>query len=125
MAYRPTEYPRVGAGRYYYIMYKNLERTRVGTRVWKPRVKRVYISGRVVDVKRGRVEKRNGKMVHGIKFYYVNTRRPYTAHRGRTRYRVSRTEMIIEKVVELPKDARNIRLTTSKREAQPTLMEVR
>jgi len=125
MVYRPTEYPRVGTGRYYYVMYENLERTRAGTRVWKPRVKRVYISGRVVDVKRGRVEKRNGKMVHGIKFYYVNTRRPYTAHRGRTRYRVSRTEMIIEKVVELPKDARNIRLTTSKREAQPTLIEVR
>ena len=125
MAYRPTEYPRVGGGRYYYIMYENLERTRAGTRVWKPRVKRVYISGKLLDWEKGRVRKRTGKVVNGIKFYYENTRKGFTAHRQGTRYKVSRAKMVVEKVVELPKDTRNIRLTTSKREAQPTLMEVR
>jgi len=125
MAYRPTEYPRVGTGRYYYVMYENLERTRAGTRVWKPRVKRVYISGRLLKMEKGRVRKRTGKVVNGIKFYYENTRKGFTAHRHGTRYKVSRAKMVVEKVVELPRDARNIRLTTSKREAQPTLMEVR
>ena len=125
MAYRPTEYPRVGAGRYYYILYENLERTRAGNKVWKPRVKRVYISGKLLRWQKGRVRKRTGETVNGIKLIYENTRKGFKAQRGSTRYSVSRAEMEVAKVVELPKGARNIRLTTSKREAQPTLMEVR
>lgn len=125
MVYKPSEYPRVGPGRYYYIMYENLERTRAGNKVWKPRVKRVYISGKLLRWQKGRVRKRTGETVNGIKFVYENTRKGFKAQRGSTRYSVSRAEMEVAKVVELPKGARNIRLTTSKREAQPTLMEVR
>jgi len=125
MVYKPSEYPRVGPGRYYYIMYENLERTRAGNKVWKPRVKRVYISGKLLRWQKGRVRKRTGETVNGIKLIYENTRKGFKAQRGNTRYSVSRAEMEVAKVVELPKGARNIRLTTSKREAQPTLMEVR
>jgi len=125
MVYKPSEYPRVGPGRYYYIMYENLERTRAGNKVWKPRVKRVYISGKLLRWQKGRVWKRTGETVNGIKLIYENTRKGFKAQRGNTRYSVSRAEMEVAKVVELPKGARNIRLTTSKREAQPTLMEVR
>ena len=125
MVYKPSEYPRVGPGRYYYIMYENLERTRAGNKVWKPRVKRVYISGKLLRWQKGRVRKRTGETVNGIKLVYENTRKGFKAQRGNTRYSVSRAEMEVAKVVELPKGARNIRLTTSKREAQPTLMEVR
>ena len=125
MVYKPSEYPRVGPGRYYYIMYENLERTRAGNKVWKPRVKRVYISGKLLRWQKGRVRKRTGETVNGIKLIYENTRKGFKAQRGSTRYSVSRAEMEVAKVVELPKGARNIRLTTSKREAQPTLMEVR
>ena len=125
MVYKPSEYPRVGTGRYYYIMYENLERTRAGNKVWKPRVKRVYISGKLLRWQKGRVRKRTGETINGIKLVYENTRKGFKAQRGSTRYSVSRAEMEVAKVVELPKGARNIRLTTSKREAQPTLMEVR
>mgnify|MGYP000442137999 CR=1 FL=1 len=125
MVYKPSEYPRVGPGRYYYIMYENLERTRAGNKVWKPRVKRVYISGKLLRWQKGRVRKRTGETVNGIKLVYENTRKGFKAQRGNTRYSVSRAEMEVAKVVELPKGARNIRLTTSKREAQPTIMEVR
>ena len=125
MVYKPSEYPRVGPGKYYYIMYENLERTRAGNKVWKPRVKRVYISGKLLRWQKGRVRKRTGETVNGIKLIYENTRKGFKAQRGSTRYSVSRAEMEVAKVVELPKGARNIRLTTSKREAQPTLMEVR
>ena len=125
MVYKPSEYPRVGPGRYYYIMYENLERTRAGNKVWKPRVKRVYISGKLLRWQKGRVRKRTGETVNGIKLIYENTRKGFKAQRGSTRYSVSRAEMEVAKVVELPKGARNIRLTTNKREAQPTLMEVR
>ena len=125
MVYKPSEYPRVGPGKYYYIMYENLERTRAGNKVWKPRVKRVYISGKLLRWQKGRVRKRTGETVNGIKLIYENTRKGFKAQRGNTRYSVSRAEMEVAKVVELPKGARNIRLTTSKREAQPTLMEVR
>ena len=125
MVYKPSEYPRVGPGKYYYIMYENLERTRAGNKVWKPRVKRVYISGKLLRWQKGRVWKRTGETVNGIKLIYENTRKGFKAQRGSTRYSVSRAEMEVAKVVELPKGARNIRLTTSKREAQPTLMEVR
>ena len=125
MVYKPSEYPRVGPGKYYYIMYENLERTRAGNKVWKPRVKRVYISGKLLRWQKGRVRKRTGETVNGIKLVYENTRKGFSARRGNTRYSVSSAEMEVAKVVELPKGARNIRLTTSKREAQPTLMEVR
>jgi len=125
MVYKPSEYPRVGPGKYYYIMYENLERTRAGNKVWKPRVKRVYISGKLLRWQKGRVRKRTGETINGIKLIYENTRKGFKAQRGNTRYSVSRAEMEVAKVVELPKGARNIRLTTSKREAQPTLMEVR
>jgi len=125
MVYRPSEYPRVGPGKYYYIVYENLERTRAGNKVWKPRVKRVYISGKLLRWQKGRVRKRTGETVNGIKLIYENTRKGFKAQRGSTRYSVSRAEMEVTKVVELPKGARNIRLTTNKREAQPTLMEVR
>ena len=125
MVYKPSEYPRVGPGKYYYIMYENLERTRAGNKVWKPRVKRVYISGKLLRWQKGRVRKRTGETINGIKLIYENTRKGFKAQRGNTRYSVSRAEMEVAKVVELPKGARNIRLTTSKREVQPTLMEVR
>jgi len=125
MAYKLCEYPQVGPGKYYYIKYENLERTRAGNKVWKPRVKRVYISGKLLRWQKGRVRKRTGETVNGIKLIYENTRKGFKAQRGNTRYSVSRAEMEVAKVVELPKGARNIRLTTSKREAQPTLMEVR
>jgi len=135
MPYRPTEYPRVGKGRYYYISYLSLDRVRGGKKRWKPHVKKVYISGKLVAHRTGQVVKRSGRVVKGIEFSYVNTRRGYhrkgfAAQRNKTLYtvpptRVKRSELIVRKVVELPSDAKNIKITTNKREVQPTLMDVR
>ena len=124
MVYRKTEYPRVGPGKYYYILYENLEQVRSGKKVVKPRVKRVYISGKLVRTERGSVRKRTGEIVKGVKFSYKNTRKSLSAKRGATKYHVKKAEMIVEKVVELPRNAMNIKITDRKSEAQPTLMEV-
>ena len=132
--YHPTEYKLKGKGKYYYILYEHLERVRSGKKVWKPRAKRVYISGKLLSHKLGTFTNRYGKRVHGIKFVYENTRQGYhrrgfTAKRGRTKYRVSptrvgRTKTTVSKLVELPRNIRRIRITTSKHRAEPTLMDV-
>ena len=124
MPYRPSEYPRVGPGKYYYIFYENLEQTRSGKKVWKPRAKRVYISGRLKSWKKGTFVKRSGSRVFGIKFVYENTRKPFKAQRDSTKYSVGRATMDVKKIMELPKNARKVRITDRKSEAQPTLMEV-
>lgn len=53
MPYKPTEYPLKGKGKYYYILYDNLEMTRSGKKVWKPRAKRVFISGELIRTEKG------------------------------------------------------------------------
>ena len=73
--------------------------------------------------------------MHGIKFVYENTRAGYhrksfTAKRGKTKYRVSpakvpRTKVTVSKIVELPKNIRKVKITTSKKKAEPTLPNVK
>lgn len=115
MSYKPTESKYVGPTKVYYIIYEQSwihnyrghRKKRTQTRV-----KRVYISGTLLSWKKGTFRKRSGRKVYGIQFKYKTTVKGFVAHRGRTRYRQPRKEIVVTKVVELPKDARNVRVST-------------
>jgi len=124
LKYKPTTAKYRGRTKTLYIYYESRDRVRGGKVRWKPHVKRVYISGTVIEIKRGTFENRFGKRVHGLKIIYENPRRAFTAHRRGKRYKVSKATVKVTKVVELPKDARNVRIHTRKSEVEPTLMNV-
>ena len=122
--YHPTEYGLKGKGKYYYILYEHLEKTRSGKKVWKPRAKRVYVSGTLLSYEVGIFTNKLGRRVYGVRIRYLNPRNGFTAHRHGKRYKVKRTYTTVTKIVPLPKNIRKVRLTASKREAEPTLPAV-
>lgn len=115
--YRPTESKYKGGAQEMFVTYDLEQKTRSGTAVY-PKVKRVYIAGKVKDWKTGTVKKRTGRQVHGIQIEYEQSRRgyrrePFEAHRGKTTYEVSpakvgETVQRFVQIVEVPKKARNI-----------------
>ena len=133
MKYRPSEYRYAGSGKYYYITYKHLETLRNGKRAYKPRAKRVFISGKLLSHKLGTWKNRYGKRIYGIKFEYENTRvgyhrRGFSAQRGRTKYKVSparvgKARMTVTKIVTMPHNIKTVKITTKRPE--PTLPNVR
>ena len=134
LKYRPTEAKFSGKGKYYYILYLSRDKVRGGKVRWKPHVKRVYISGELLEYRVGRVRKRSGRTAHGVVFVYLNERRGYhrrgfVAERNGKVYevrgaRVPPAKTVVRKVVELPSDARIVKITTRKGEVEPTLMDV-
>jgi len=116
-----TKYSYKGKTILYYIVYKSPQKYRDGSIRLRTRVKRVYVSGKLLDWQVGEFTKKSGKRVFGVRIIYENPRKGYrrrgfTAHRGRTTYHVSpatigRTVYPVVKIVELPRDAKDIRLT--------------
>jgi hypothetical protein len=117
--YRPTESKYKGGAEEMYITYDLEQKTRgVGSAVY-PKVKRVYIAGDVKGWHAGNVQKRSGRQVHGVQIEYEQSRsgyrrEGYSAERGGTTYpvvpaKVGRTSQRFVQVVEVPKDARNVR----------------
>ena len=117
--YRPTESQFKGYASEMYITYDLEQKTRGGGSAIYPKVKRVYIAGDVKEWKVGAFKKRSGRGVYGVEIEYEQTRKAYrrggyTAQRGKTAYVVSpasvkATSHTFRKIVEVPKDARNIR----------------
>jgi len=124
LKYRPTTAKYRGRTKTLYIYYESRDRVRGGKVRWKPHVKRVYVSGTVVRVERGTFTNRYGRRVHGVKIVYENPRRAFVAERKGKRYKVRRAIVEVTKIVELPGDARNVRIHTRKSEVEPTLMNV-
>ena len=134
LKYKPTTAKFKGRTKTYYILYLSRDRVRGGKVRWKPHVKRVYISGELLEYKVGRVRKRSGRTVHGVVFVYLNERRGYrrrgfVAERDGKVYEVRAASVppaktVVRKVVELPSDARIVKITTKKSEVEPTLMNV-
>ncbi|RLE41653.1 hypothetical protein DRJ19_05490 [Candidatus Woesearchaeota archaeon] len=124
LKYRPTTAKYRGKTKTLYIYYESRDRVRGGKVRWKPHVKRVYVSGTVERVERGTFTNRYGRRVHGLKIVYENPRRAFTAHRRGKRYKVRRATVEVTKIVELPSDARNVRIHTKKSEVEPTLMNI-
>ncbi len=117
-SYRSTESKYKGGAHEMYITYDLKQKTRSGDERLYPKVKRVYIAGDVKDWKTGTMKKRSGKTVHGVAIEYEQSRKgfqrkSFTAKRGQTRYNVkpssvSGTAQKFRKVMEVPRDAKNI-----------------
>jgi hypothetical protein len=117
--YRTTESKYKGGASEMYITYDLEQKTRDGGSTLLPKVKRVYIAGDVNRWEQGDFRKRSGREVHGVRIEYEQSRRPYqrgayTATRGQTEYEVPATGVAatiqrFAQVVELPREARNIR----------------
>jgi hypothetical protein len=101
-----------------YITYDLQQATRGGARALYPKVKRVYIAGRVTHWQVGMFAKRTGKTVHGVKIDYTQSRQGYarqgyTAKRGSTQYdiqptRVQESQAKFSKIIEVPEEAHNV-----------------
>ena len=77
------------------------------------RVKRFYVSGRLVKVSRpGVYTNRLGRRVYGVKVVYENPVKATVAHRGGKRVRIPRREATVTKIVPLPRGARRVRVTS-------------
>jgi hypothetical protein len=116
--YQTTESKYKGGAEEMYVTYDLMQETRGGSQARYPKVKRVYIAGKVKHWQVGEFEKRTGKLVHGVKIDYEQSRagyarRSYTAHRGGTQYTVSPTKIAgrtssFSVIVEVPEEARNV-----------------
>jgi hypothetical protein len=135
--YKATESKYKGGAEEMYVTYDVAQETRGGGRTLYPKVKRVYIAGKVKDWKVGNFAKRTGRKVHGVKIDYEQSRaryerKAYTAKRGSTQYKVSPAKVAggasnFSKIVEVPEDAHNVRFHTGKlpRKYQDALQAVR
>ena len=124
LKYKPTTAKFKGRTKTLYIYYESQDKVRGGKVRWKPHVKRVYVSGKLVRWEKGTFTNRYGRRVHGLRITYENPREAFTAQRGRKKYKVSKATVTVTKVVELPADARNVKIYTRGRDVEPTLMNV-
>jgi hypothetical protein len=117
--YRPTESKYKGGAAEMYVTYDLEQRTRGGGHALYPKVKRVYIAGKLIDWRAGSdLRKRTGRRVKGVRLEYQQSREryrrgPYEAERGKTKYEVSpaavgKTSQHFVQIVEVPERAENI-----------------
>jgi hypothetical protein len=116
--YKATESKYKGGAEEMYVSYDLLQKTRGASRALYPKVKRVYISGKVKNWQVGTFTNRTGKDIHGVKIDYEQSRsgyvrKAYSATRGDTRYQVSPIRVkgstsSFSKVVAVPADAQNV-----------------
>ncbi len=118
-SYKPTESKYKGRAEEMYVTYDVLQETRGGGAALYPKVKRVYIAGKVKDWQTGKFANRTGRKVNGVKIDYEQSRarydrKEYQAKRGDTKYKVGPARVggghsTFSKIVEVPTDAKNIR----------------
>ena len=116
--YKSTESKYKGGAQDMYVTYDERQATTGGRQAAYPKVKRVYVAGQVTGWHVGQFTNRAGRQVHGVKIEYEQSRagysrKPYSAVRGATKHTVSATTVAsgrshFSKIVEVPKDARNI-----------------
>ena len=82
-SYKTTESKYKGGAEEMYVTYDLWQETRGDGRALYPKVKRVYIAGRVKDRHVGTFAKRTGKRVHGVQIEYTQSRTAY-ARKGYT-----------------------------------------
>jgi hypothetical protein len=126
--YRPTESKYKGGAKEMYVTYDLKQTTKGGGSAVYPRVKRVYLAGDVTGWTLGRMSKKSGREVNGLRVEYDQSRagyrrRGFAARRGKTAYNVlpasvSSTAQRFVQVVELPEGASNVQFRSS-RESLP------
>ena len=122
--YKSTESKYKGGAEELHVTYDETQQTASGRAAAYPKVKRVYISGKVKGWKVGTFANRAGRKVHGVKIEYEQSRagysrKPFAAQRGSTRYKVAPAKVSsgrssFSKIVEVPESARNIHFYTGK-----------
>lgn len=95
---RPTESKYKGGADEKYITYDLEQKTRGGGSVPYPKVKRIYIAGKVKDWKVGSFKKKSGRKVYGVQITYQQTRESYgrekySARRGEVTYQVKQLKL--------------------------------
>jgi hypothetical protein len=116
--YKATESKYKGGAEQMYVTYDRLQKTRGASPALYPKVKRVYIAGKVKNWQVGTFENRTGKKVYGVKIDYEQsregyTRKEYMATRGDTHYqvpplRVKGGTSSFSKIVTVPDDAQHV-----------------
>jgi hypothetical protein len=117
--YKATESKFKGGAEEMYVTYDLPQKTAAGRKVQYPKVKRVYIAGKVKAWRVGTFEKRTGRKVWGVKVDYGQSRaayerRAYQATRGGKPYTVSSAKVAsghsnFSKVIEVPKEAQHVK----------------
>ncbi len=117
--YKPTEAKFKGGAAECYVTY-DLPQANRSKQVLMPKVKRVYVAGKILKWSGARkMQKRSGKVVRGLRVVYAQSRssydrRGFAAKRGATRFAVSpahvgRAKEQFSQVVEVPEKARNVK----------------
>ena len=135
--YKATEAKYKGGAEEMYVTYDLMQDTRGDHQALYPKVKRVYIAGKVQGWHVGKFRKRSGRDVYGVKIDYQQTRagytrNGYTARRGQTEYivpptRVEPSTSNFSKIVEVPAHAQNIKFQSDQLPSryQDALQDVR
>lgn len=115
MDYRTTKMRYKGGGKVKYLVYRSPQPPRTGRTQQRTRVHRLYFPENATGI---RVEgpqvmkKRTGRRVYAVMVHYRSSLSGATAHRKRTTYKIPSRRADRTKVIEVPRDAKSIRMTT-------------
>ena len=117
--YKSTESKYKGGAQEMYITYDVWQETRGENRALYPKVKRIYIAGKVTNWQVGNFTKRSGKDVYGVKIDYEQSRtgysrQGYTATRDGKEYQVAPAQVgsgksSFSQIIEIPEGAENVK----------------
>lgn len=113
--YKPSQARYAEGGKVQYLVYHSPQRLANGRMQERTRVKRVYFPGDATEIKVGKtgmVTKRTGTKVFGVPVHYRYKLAATKAQRGRTVFRMPARPAERTKVVELPRGAKDVHLTT-------------
>jgi len=116
MAEKRSETRYAGGGKVKYLIYQGEQKLRNGETQTRTRAKRLYLPANATNVELsgpGTVRKRTGRIVHAVEVHYQARMAPTTARRGDTRYEVPERWTERTKVVEVPREAKSVRLSDS------------
>jgi hypothetical protein len=120
MAYKKTTEKYKGETKTYWITYKvPSERTKEPIN----KAKRFYVSGELKKTEGpDTFVNKMGNKTYGIKVTYENPREGYKAEREGKEYEVKPSMTTVTKIVELPEDAINVKITEKEPESAMAVM---
>ncbi len=114
MDYRTTKMRYAGGGKIKYLVYRSPQPLRTGRLQQRTRVHRLYFPENATNIQ---VEgpkifrKRTGRRVYGVAVHYRYGLRGAIARRKGTRYKLPARRADRTKIVALPRDVKNVRMT--------------
>lgn len=114
MRYKPSEARYDYGGKVKYLVYRSPQPSRSGRVQMRTRVKRLYFPADASSIKVGEpggYRNRLGRRVFGVPVTYRYVLAPTKAHRGKKTVRLPPRISTRKKLVPLPRQAENLRLT--------------